>query len=174
MEIRKYVEERISKNKLPLDIDEVVNLIKEYKDIYPDVSEMGRFFHVIKNKVGSIINNIDHNTAEFLGWLKIRSVNDIYFFKFEEEEDYYSWLEYRINIYNKITNKEDIRLLNYLELSTINLVKDILTESEYLLFNDIESFIFKKNGYNVDKETKSFIKYISEKFTNDYLFKPIK
>lgn len=139
MEIKSFVEERIRKNHLPLNVDECVDLIKKYESVYPDVDEMKRFFYVVLNKVGSILNKVDHDLNELLGWLRVRGRNDINFFEFEDEEDYINWLNARIILYSKLTDKGDIRLLNFLELSTMNFITDITTKCVYELSNETET-----------------------------------
>lgn len=175
MEIKDYVEERIVKNQLPLDVIDCVNLIDKYQTVYPDVDEMKRFFYVVLNKVGAILNNVDDELNEILGWLRVHGRNNINFYEFEEEEDYLNWLQARVHLYENLTDLNDIRLINFLELSTMNFIADITTKCSYVLTNGKDTIYFTKNGYGTTNQDKlSFIKYIVEKFTEGYNFKPIK
>ena len=173
MDIKQFIQERINKNHLSIDIDECLDTIKKYEDIYPDTTEIKRFFHYILNKVGGILNNIDHEYAEIYGNLKVRGKKDITFYEFDFEEDYLEWQKYRLDVYKSIKNYDDNRLLNYVELSTMNMISDIFTNCKYELYKDTELIIFNKVGYGTDKDKLSFIKYLGTKFKDGYSFRPI-
>ena len=174
MEIKNYVEERILGNQLPLDIIDCITLIDKYESVYPEVDSMKRFFYVVLNKVGAILNEVDHDLNELLGWLKVRGRNNINFFEFDDEEDYLNWLNARFYLYQKMTDENDIRLLNFLELSTMNFIADLSTSCKYQLTKGKETIIFNKTEYGTDNSNVSFIKYLGSKFKEGYNFKPIK
>lgn len=174
MEIKDYVEERVLKNQLPLVVVDCVKLIDKYEAIYPDVDSMKRFFYVVLNKVGAILSTVDKDLNELLGWIKVRGKNSINFYEFEDEGDYLNWLQGRHYLYEKLTNVDDIRLLNFLELSTMNFISDINTNCKYQLSKDNDVIIFNKIEYGTDNSNVSFIKYLGGKFKEGYNFKPIK
>jgi len=175
MNIKEFITERINKNKLSVDIDECLNVIEKYKDIYPGISDTKLFYYFIKNKVGGILNNIDHDYAEMFGNLKIKNRENIIFYEFEFEEDYLEWQPLRLEVYSKIINNNDIRLLNYVELSNINLISDTFTKCKYeLIYNSQCVSTFNKIGHSTDQDTQSFIIFLSGKFKDGYSFKPIK
>jgi len=174
MEIKDYVEERVLKNQLPLVVVDCVKLIDKYEEIYPEVDSMKRFFYVVLNKVGAILSTVDKDLNELLGWIKVRGKNSINFYEFEDEGDYLNWLQGRQYLYEKLTNVDDIRLLNFLELSTMNFISDINTNCKYQLSKDNDIIIFNKVEYGTDNSNVSFIKYLGGKFKEGYNFKPIK
>lgn len=174
--IKEYITERILLNHLDINIDECLAVIKTYETIYANVSEKERFFLYIKNKVGEILTDIDEDMSEILGWLHVhKSKQEIVYYLFETDEDYYNWLSVRKELYKKLGDKHKcIRLLNFLELSTMNFISDIITSCDYITYTDTDTNGFSKNGYGVSSNnTLSFIKYIGMKFKNGYNFKPI-
>jgi hypothetical protein len=173
--IKDYIQERITLNHLPLNINECLAVIETYETIYSNVSEKERFFLFIKNKVGEILTNIDEDLSEILGWLHVhKSKQDIVYFLFETEEDYYNWLSVRKDLYLQL-NEDYTRLLNFLELSTMDFISDITTNCNYILELKNKKTDFKKEGYGVDVEsTISFIKYLGASFKKGYNFKPTK
>lgn len=174
MDIKEFIIERKNKNHLNFDIEECLNAIKSYGDIYPESTEIKRFFHYILNKVGGIVNNIDNGYAELLGNLKVRGKTDITFYEFDCEEDYLDWQVVRLDIYEKLKDKNDSRLLNFLELTTMNMISDIYTNSKYELLNGDKTILFNKLGYGTDVGKASFIKYLGSMFKEGYSFKPIR
>jgi len=77
----------------------------------------------------------------------------------------------RKTVYDKIDNDEDIRLLNYLELSTMNFIHDIYTKCNYTAYKGDKLIQFKKNEFSVDvDDSVSFIQYIAKLFNNGYNF----
>jgi len=199
MEIRAYIVERVKKNSLPIDIDQCLDTIKSYRLVYPDVNDEKLFFYYILNRVGSILSAIDMEQAEHLGWLRVRGRDSITFYEFEEEEDYYAWLAVRPFFYKNIKDYDDIRILNFLDLSIINYIHDIESKRTYHLIkpatpNDVK--IIQKTGYGTDQisskkwtflrrlmnillnrkvgrnDKQSFIKYMAAQFTNGYIFIP--
>lgn len=174
--IRSYVYERVQLNHLPIKVDECLAVIETYETIYANVSEMERFFLYIKNTVGEFLSEINEDMSEILGWLHVhKSKQDIVYFLFETEEDYYNWLCVRKDLYDKLENDDHIRLLNFLELSTMNFISDIISKCEYKMYKSNNIINFKKDGYGVNVQSGiSFIKYIGTNFKKEYNFKPIK
>lgn len=173
MNIRDYISERITKNHLPLNVDECLAVVKTYETIYANVSEEERFFLMILNNVGVKLTDINEDMSEILGWLRVhKSKQNIVYFLFETEEDYYNWLSVRTELYNKLNDKDCIRLLNFVELSTMNFISDILTKSTYVLTNGKTEITINKDGYGVDVDSVSFIKYLGTKFKEGYSFIP--
>lgn len=172
MDIAKFVNERIHKNHLPINPDECLDTMKKYEEIYLGVPEIKLFFHFVLNKVGGILNAIDVEYAELFGNLKVKGRADITFFEFEDEDDYHEWQKLRIDAYKAITDVCDVRVLNYVELSTMNVISDIFTKCKYeLIDNDGKSTIINKTGYGTDQDTQSFIKFMGGKFKEGYTFK---
>jgi hypothetical protein len=174
MDIREFVEERVDKNHLSIDVDTCIDTISKYGVLYPEASEMKRFFHYVLNTVGGILNAVDHECTEMLGSLKVRGRGDITFFEFDHDEDYRDWLGMRLRVYNKIVDVRELRLLNYVELSTMNMISDIFTECLYELIDvDGSAVHFKKTGYGTDRDKQSFIKFLGTNFKKGYTFRPL-
>jgi len=175
MDIKEFIKERITKNHLNIDLNDCYNTIQKYESIYPDTSEIKRFFHYVVNKCGSIVIPIHEDNAEILGFLKVRGKGDITFFEFEDEEDYLNWLQVRGELYDNIKNNNDLRIVNYVELSTMNFITDITTTCKYeLIAPDYTVTYFSKTGFGTDQDDRSFIKFLGTKFKDGYTFKPIK
>ncbi len=174
MDIREFVTERITKNSLPLNTDECLDIMKTYEEIYPGVSEIKLFFYLVLNKVGGILNDIDHDYAEMFGNLKVKGRGDITFYEFDFEDDYLEWQQLRLEVYKKIDDIDKIRLVNYVELSTMNVISDIFTKCKYELISKNDKVtIMNKTGYGTDQDTQSFIKFMGGMFKDGYSFKPI-
>lgn len=179
--IEDYIKYKIEKNNLPFVTEKLVDVINNYhnKETYRNFSKEQLFYQYILNEAGKIIASIDINIAEHFGYLKpIKSHYDskIIYYEFFTEEDYYEWLNNRISIYEKITNEKDLRILNYVELCTINFVKDITTTYNYKLLNNKMKTIksFKKEGYGVDiQKNVSFIQFLSHHFNKKINFSPV-
>jgi hypothetical protein len=199
MGIRAYITERIRKNSLPIDVDQCLETIRSYRTVYPDVADEKLFFYYILNSVGAILAAIDMEQAEHLGWLRVRGRDSITFYEFEEEEDYYAWLAVRPFFYERIKDHNDMRILNFLDLSIINYIQDIETKRIYTLVKPTDLLhpkTIQKTGYGTDQaqersgsflqrlwdlllnrkternEKQSFIKYIVAQFTDGYVFIP--
>jgi hypothetical protein len=173
MDIKEFVTERITKNNLPLNANECLEIMKKYEEIYPDVSEIKLFFHLVLNKVGGILNKIDHDCAEMFGNLKVKGRGEITFYEFDFEDDYLEWQQLRLEVYKQLDDLGDIRLVNYVELSTMNVISDIFTKCKYELISDKNKVsIVNKTGYGTDQDTQSFIKFMGTKFKEGYSFKP--
>lgn len=173
--IESFVKERITKNFLSINAEECLATMKKYEGIYPDTSEMKLFFYYVLNLVGGILAKVDIDYAEMYGNLKVRGKKDITFFEFDFEEDYLDWQKIRLELYPSITNNADLRLLNYAELSTMNMISDIYTKCKYeLISKDGTVTYFEKTGYGTDQDKQSFIKFLGTKFKEGYSFRPIK
>lgn len=174
MDIESFVRERIEKNRLPIDINKCLTILEKYKEIYPGVTDVKLFFYYVLNRVGGILNDIDHDYAEMFGNLQVKGRADITFYSFDFEDDYLEWQRLRLEVYPKITNLDDIRLINYVELSTMNMISDIFTNCKYELSHNGQFIrIFNKTGYGTDQDTQSFIKFLGGKFKEGYSFKPV-
>lgn len=174
MSLNQFIKHKINNNKLPLNVNDVINIVEQYKTIYQVNHEYKLFFYYIKNKIGEILTNFDHDICELFGDLKINGKGDISYYNFELEDHYFEWLQLRYDIYNKL-NKDQIRLLNYTELTIMNFISDIYTECKYeLIDNNGNITYFNKTKYGNDQTTQSFIKFLAIKFKEGYSFKPIK
>jgi hypothetical protein len=186
-DLRKYVKNKIDKNQLNLDIDQTILMIISYRKIYENVSDDILFFHYIMNKVGEILNKYVTNDnekkeLELLGWLRVRgSLNSkVVYYEYETDDEFYQWLQYRIKYYKRMIDVKDIRMINYLELSTMNFITDINTNCDYTLQKlEYKSSVgtknilnFKKTEYGTNQDNLSFIKYVSNKFNQGYIFYP--
>jgi len=148
--------------------------MKKYQEIYPGVSEIKLFFHFVLNKVGGILNNIDVEYAEMFGNLKVKGRSDVTFYEFEDESDYLEWQKMRIDVYRAVTDLGDTRMLNYIELSTMNTISDIFTKCKYeLIGDDGKVNVINKTGYGTDQDTLSFIKFMGGKFKDGCTFRAI-
>jgi len=173
--IKDFVHERITKNHLAIDVAKCLEVIEKYADIYPDISEIKRFFQFVLNTVGGILTDIDEDSSELFGSLAIRGKTGITFYEFVFDEDYAAWLVLRLKVYQEIKNVDDLRLLNYVELSTMNMITDIKSTGKYeLIAKDGTVTTFNKSGYGTDQDSKSFIKFLGGKFKEGYSFKPVK
>jgi hypothetical protein len=174
MDIREFVEEKVAKNHLTIDIDACLDTIQKYADIYPDATEIKRFFHYVLNKTGGILNAVDHDCAELFGNLKVKGRVDITFYQFDDEADYLEWQMLRAKMYAGITDMSDVRLVNYVEMSTMNMISDIFTKCMYKLIDTNGKVTYiNKTGYGTDQDTQSFIKYMAVKFKEGYSFMPV-
>ena len=174
MKLNDFIFNKITHNNLPLNINECINTVEQYKNIYEVNNEYKLFFYYIKNKVGDILNKFDHEISEIFGDLKIGGKSDITFFDFELEEHYVEWMQLRFDLYKELTNDE-IRLLNYAELTIMNFISDIYSECKYeLIDKNGKVTYFNKTKYGNDQTTQSFIKFLGTKFKEGYSFKPIK
>jgi len=93
IDIKNYVSTKIKKNNLPLNVDECLNIIKQYRSMFDGEDDIKLFYRYILNRVGQIlVLNTNEDISELLGWLRIRGRNSIIFYEFETEEDYFEWL----------------------------------------------------------------------------------
>jgi len=126
------INKKVIDNKLSIDLNEYKEIYFKYKEIYKESSDIEIFYKYLLNYIGSIINSVESELVELLGWLRITTNdNGICFFIFESDEDYRNWMQARIYIYQSLVNESDIRLLNYIELSTINFIKDLDSRHRY-------------------------------------------
>jgi len=177
--IETFVKNKLDKNKLDLNLVTVLSMINSYKSVY-NTTEEKMFFHYIMNEVGYILNKysnseLETKELELLGWLRIKGSDKtkIIYFEYETDDEFYQWLQYRLKYYERINNINEIRLINYLELSTINFIQDITTNSSYVLKkHKCKDIHILKTGYGTDQDNLSFIKYISSKFNDGYIFIP--
>lgn len=158
------IKEKIEINSLPLDIDITISNVKEYETIYPGKSYQERFFMYVLNTIGAFLTPLNETASEILGWLKMRNVNDVYFFEFESPEDYYNWLSVRVDLYSKLNN-DQMRLMNYLELTMVDFIRDTSTTCTYKYIDNDSSFTKVK-----DDDT---LKNIVQEFRNKKTYKPI-
>lgn len=172
IDIKEFVRERVEKNHLPIDVDKALAAIEAYKSVYPNETEIKLFFYYVKNEVGGIINKLDHHVAEHLGWLLVRGRGNITFYEFDDEDDFLVYLEQRPRIYAMLDNDQK-RMLNYLELTTMNFIHDITTKSKYVLEKGGAEIKFEKTGYGQTFNTMSFIKYVGQQFKDGYTFTPV-
>lgn len=178
-DIREYISSKIKTNYLPLNVDNVLSDIEKFKKLgtYSSFTDNQLFYQYILNKCGKIIADINIDVAECFGYLKPKQSfnHEIVYYEFFTEEDYFDWLASRKEIYSNINNIDDLRLLNYLELCTIDFIRDIITECEYEIYDkDLTVVKFKKEKFGVSVETPlSFIKYLATYFRKNMVFKPI-
>lgn len=173
MELKQFITERITKNKLALDIDTAYETVMKYGEIYPESTDIKRFFHYVLNTIGAKLHTVDHEISEILGWLKVRGRGEITFYEFETPEDYLNWLNARFEIYKSL-NYDDTRLLNFIEMSCMDFITDITTTCRYEITNNKEWLYVTKDKFSFDSDTtKSHIKYIVSMFNKGYIFKPI-
>lgn len=127
MELRAYIKERIEKNKLPLDLDHTSKHSILYRNEDDDCKYMC-FFRYMINLIGGAINEINPDYTELLGLLQIKKAkqSSMIYYRWLTEEDYYDWLNIRKEIYNKL-DVDNKRLLNFIELSTLDFLSDIKT-----------------------------------------------
>lgn len=169
MNIVEFINERKTKNHLNFPVDECLSYIENYADTHVESTPIKSFFHYIKNYV------IDKLSTSDLTKLKVRGKKDITFYEFDEDEDYQTWLIQRLDVYSKINDTDLLRLLNFLELTTMNFITDIVSNQNYELI-DIKDNIkhFIKTGYGTNQDTQSFTKYLGVNFKQGFSFKPIK
>lgn len=187
--LRTFVQNKIEKNQLNLDIDETISIIESYRKVYEDSTDEKRFYHYIMNQVGMILNkyaetDLERKEIELIGWLRVRgsSRTNVVYYEYETDDEFYQWLQYRLKFYDRIKKHDEVRLINYLELSTMNFIQDISTNCSYFLTKEtaidekITNFSghrIEKNGYGTDQDNLSFIKYMSTKFNDGFNFKPV-
>lgn len=179
-DIKDYIESKIKKNRLPLDLDEVLDTVYSLQksNVYKNFSIKQIFYQYVLNIAGSIIANIDIDIAESFGYLKPKkSYNkDIIYYEFFTEEDYYNWLNARTEIYEKISCYDDFRILNFVEMCTIDFITDINTETKYQLYNTNLKLIdtFNKTKFGTDKNNGlSFIKHVVNEYYKNKVYRPI-
>lgn len=179
MNITEFVHKKNEDNHLGLNEAEVVLEIKKLKTLFNDISEYELFYTVLLNMFGHILNTIDTKEphAEMLGWLKVKkrnygNNNIIYYYRFETEDDYYYWLSIRKKIYSKLSNYSEIRLFNYIELSTFDFITDSLNNGTYKVYNNNEKVTIKKQGILTSSGNK-FIKELVSYYNKKFIFKPI-
>jgi len=177
-DLHTYIKNKIDNNKLPLSFDNTIKMVNELKKVNTkNYTDKQLFYQYILNIAGKIIANVDIEVAECFGYLepKLSFNADIIYYEFFTEEDYYDWLSSRKEIYAKIDNIEDIRILNYVELCTMDYIKDISTICDYeIIHNDkvIKKFCKTEFGVNVDTPL-SFIKFVSSFFRKNMVYKPV-
>lgn len=178
--IKEYVDSKIKKNSLPIDLDKTLDIINQLNDggMYNKYTLQQIFYQYILNLAGNIIAKIDIDISECFGYLKpkesFKSKNIIYY-EFFTEEDYYEWLNNRKTIYDKITNYDDIRLLNFVEMCTINFNTDISTNTEYEILDKTLKLVenINKTGGIIENKTGTFITYIVEQFYKNNVYKVV-
>lgn len=169
METIKIYEDKIAKNMLPIDVQDIVAVYESYKKLYPDITDLGIFFNYIRNKMGSILVPLDEEIGEVLGWLRLQDGMNVYFI-FDDSDDYQLWMDHRVYVYNGMDD-DTIRLLNYLELSIFNFVTDRKNKCNYLAYNRdrSESIKFQYDGTRRDDKNQ-----LVQLFNMGYLFVPIR
>ena len=171
MELRAYIKERIEKNKLPLDLDHTCKHSILYKE-KDDKCDFICFFRYLLNIIGGDINEINEEYTELFGLLQIKKAKQskMIYYRWLTEEDYFDWLNVRKEIYLKL-NKENTRILNFIELSTLDFLSDIRSYEKYKLYNKDTTIIFNKKGYTADLlKNQSFIKYLSRQYMNGFTY----
>jgi hypothetical protein len=171
MMLREYIRERIEKNKLPLDLDHTSSHSILYKEKNDNCEYIG-FFRYLLNLVGGAINDINPDYAELFGLLQIKKAkqSQMIYYRWLSEEDYYEWLNIRKDVYTNLNN-ENKRILNFIELSTLEFLSDIKSNTKYKLTNNSGHIIFNKNGYTASiLKNGSFIKYLSNQYMQGYTF----
>lgn len=176
---RDYIKNKINKNHLPLDVDETFKIVNYFKEhnLYKDYTDYQLLYQYILNLAGSIIANIDMSTAECFGYLKpkVSYKKEVIYYEFFTEPDYYDWLNSRKEIYANVNSYDDLRILNFVEMCTMNFITDINTESKYEIYNNclkkIDTII--KTKFGVDKSNLSFIKYLASEFYKENVYKHI-
>lgn len=172
MELKKYIKERIVKNKLPLNVEEVHNICLELLKEDNDECHNKIFFKYVLNLVASYINEINPGYTELLGLLKVNKakIGNIIYYRWLTEEDYYEWLHIRSEIYSKL-NENQKRLLNFIELSTLDFLSDINSINKYILYKDKKRMLLNKSGYSCEQTNKtSFVKYLGAQYKQGYTF----
>ena len=173
MELRAYIKQRIEKNKLPLDLDHTSKHSILYRN--DDDCKYMCFFRYIINLIGGAINEINPDYTELLGLLQIKKAkqSSMIYYRWLTEEDYYDWLNIRKDIYNKL-DVDNKRLLNFIELSTLDFLSDIKTYEKYKIYNKKGSVIFNKKGYTADLlKNQSFIQYLTKQYSKGYTYEVI-
>lgn len=181
MTIEDFVKLKIDSNKLELDYEYVIETIYSMKKSgQPYNNEMELFYYFLLNMLGQIILTIDDGDVkrvELMGWLKVKSSiydgKEMYFFRFETEDDYYNWLNIRKDIYKQLTDPKEIRILNFIELSTFDFVSDNITNGKYVITNGEKNIKIQKTGMVCTRKKEKFIKHIASYFNNNYIYKPI-
>lgn len=179
MNLKEFVQQKIESNKLSLDLDIVLSEIEKLKNTISYEDEFELFYIHILNLLGNIILTVDgdHLRAEMMGWLKVKktSYNDklMYFYRFETEDDYYYWLNNRIDIYDKLDDILEIRLLNFIEMSTFDFVSDGISNCKYKLFKTNGKYdILQKTGM-ITNDGNKFMKVIAKHFNDGNYYKPV-
>jgi hypothetical protein len=125
---------------------------------------------------GEIASKYSHELEELLGWLEVHKhkIMEVVYFYMPDSADYARWKVYRKDLYNSLTNADDIRILNYVEMSTINFITDI-SNTNYILSNGVETIKLSQIGYNIEYngERASFIHVLGKYFKLGYTYKII-
>lgn len=179
MNLKEFVQQKIESNKLGLDLNIVLEDIEKLKGSVSYEHEFELFYIHMLNLLGNIVLTIDgnHLRAEMLGWLKVKSssYNDklMYFYRFETEDDYYYWLNNRIDIYSKLNDVSEIRLLNFIEMSTFDFVSDGINNCKYKLYKlNGRNEVLQKTGM-ITNDGHKFMKIIAKHFNDGNYYKPV-
>ena len=178
--IKEYIDIKIQKNNLPIDLDETLAVVNKLQEsgVYKNFTIYQTFYQYLLNIAGSIIAKVDINISESFGYLKPKQSykrKNVIYYEFFTEEDYYNWLSDRKLVYSKTTNYDDIRILNFVEMCTINFNTDITTKCNYEVFDTLLNSVenFNKNGGIVENKKIPFITFIVEQFYKEKVYKPV-
>lgn len=172
------IKDKITENNLNLDVDIVLKAIEELKTDNISDDKLYLFYTYILNLVGDIISKVaDDKIVEILGWLKIKNTiykdKSMYFYRFETDDDYSLWLIKRKEIYSKLDDYKEIRILNFLELSTFDFISDVDSNCRYRVYNKLEKITIQKAGMVCTKDNSKFNKTLANYFKENFIFKPI-
>jgi len=170
MDLRHYIEDRRIRNHLNFDMSKCEEYITT-KYTTSDADIYKRFFYFVRENVIESITMFGENN---LYELKVRGKGNTPFFEFESDQEYKKWLQLRKLYYYHIHDIQQLRMLNFLELSLMNFITDLTTLQEYELIapnRNITKLI--KNGYGTDQDQQSFIKYLGRKFKEGFTFKAL-
>lgn len=182
MSLEKFVKNKIVSNKLDIDLSISIDTILKMKESgHPYNNEEELFYYYILNLFGKILltmDNGDVTRTELLGLLKVKfseyNNKKMYFYRYETEEDYYYWLNIRKNIYNKLTDKKEIRLLNFIEMSTFDFVCDGTNNDEYIIYNETGKINhIQKTGMICASDGSKFMKTLATNFNLGNYYKVI-
>lgn len=171
-EVTKYVKDKINNNLLNLDIEEVVKILYVLEKEYNIHCYKILFMKYIHNLIVSIIN--DKNITNIFSHIEITKhrIMDIVYYQYLDNGEYEAWKTLRPEIYDKL-NFNDIRLLNYFEMSTLNFITDI-SDKTFIIYNNDKVYTVEQKGYNIyynrDKQTP-FMSFLSKYFRLNYAFK---
>lgn len=172
--MKEFISDKITKYNLNLDAELVFKTIQEYKSIYTGESERNLFYYYLKNYVGKYINDISEEYSELFGLLKIENSNNVNYYIFDFDEDFCSWSKYKIDIYEKLKDDSIIRILNFIELSTLNFINSNNSNFYCKIYDKNGFYITEvKQGKTNHTPEQNFIPYLSDKFKNNYNFKII-
>lgn len=182
MPLTEFIKNKNKINKLGLDVDKVIETVNDMKKSghhFNDEEDL--FYYYILNLFGKIILSIDSGDvtrAEMMGWLKVKKSDFngkvMYFYRFETEDDYFLWLNMRKDIYAQITDQKELRLLNFIELSTFDFVVDGQTNGKYNVYQDGKKLnTIQKTGMICAHDGSKFMKTMATNFNDLKYFKPI-